>query len=97
MRPVIGITAYAEEAVTWGVWTLPASVVPETVSDPSAPVPYGPRGTRHSGLYGPMFAIPAATRNVEAAWELVKFAASPEQIADVAARHVPRAMQTLTR
>ena len=28
MRPVIGITAYAEEAVTWGVWTLPASVVP---------------------------------------------------------------------
>ena len=45
-----------------------------------APVPYGPRGTRHSGLYGPMFAIPAATRNVEAAWELVKFAASPEQI-----------------
>lgn len=43
-------------------------------------VPYGPRGTRHSGLYGPVFAIPAATRNVEAAWELVKFAASPEQI-----------------
>ena len=25
MRPVIGITAYAEEAVSWGVWTLPAS------------------------------------------------------------------------
>jgi len=45
-----------------------------------AAVPYGPRGTRHSGLYGPVFAIPAATRNVEAAWELVKFAASPEQI-----------------
>jgi multiple sugar transport system substrate-binding protein len=45
-----------------------------------APVPYGPRGTRHSGLYSPMFAIPAATRHVEAAWELVKFAASPEQI-----------------
>ena len=45
-----------------------------------APVPYGPRGTRHSGLYGPMFAIPAASRHVEAAWELVKFAASPAQI-----------------
>jgi ABC-type glycerol-3-phosphate transport system substrate-binding protein len=45
-----------------------------------APVPYGPRGTRHSGLYGPVFAIPAASRQVEAAWELVKFAASPEQI-----------------
>jgi len=45
-----------------------------------APVPHGPRGTRHSGLYGPMFAIPASTGNVEAAWELVKFAASPEQI-----------------
>jgi sorbitol/mannitol transport system substrate-binding protein len=45
-----------------------------------APVPYGPRGTRHSGLYGPVFAIPTATRHVDAAWELVKFAASPEQI-----------------
>jgi len=27
MRPVIGITAYAEEA-TWGVWTLPAALIP---------------------------------------------------------------------
>jgi ABC-type glycerol-3-phosphate transport system substrate-binding protein len=45
-----------------------------------APVPYGPSGTRHSGLYGPMFAIPRATRNVDAAWELLKFAASPQQI-----------------
>jgi ABC-type glycerol-3-phosphate transport system substrate-binding protein len=45
-----------------------------------APVPYGPSGTRHSGLYGPMFAIPRATRNVDAAWELLKFAASPDQI-----------------
>ena len=26
-RPVIGITAYAEEA-TWGVWTLPAALIP---------------------------------------------------------------------
>src|SRR5438132_54848 len=28
MRPVIGITAYAEEDVRWGVWTLPATLVP---------------------------------------------------------------------
>jgi gamma-glutamyl-gamma-aminobutyrate hydrolase PuuD len=27
MRPIIGITAYAEEA-TWGVWTLPAALIP---------------------------------------------------------------------
>src|SRR5215471_3404024 len=27
MRPVIGITAYAEEA-TWGAWTLPAALIP---------------------------------------------------------------------
>jgi len=27
MRPVIGITAYAEEA-SWGVWTLPAALIP---------------------------------------------------------------------
>jgi putative glutamine amidotransferase len=28
MRPVIGITAYAEPSVSWGVWDLPASLVP---------------------------------------------------------------------
>jgi gamma-glutamyl-gamma-aminobutyrate hydrolase PuuD len=28
MRPVIGITAYAEPSVRWGVWDLPAAVVP---------------------------------------------------------------------
>src|SRR5438128_1356547 len=27
MRPIVGITAYAEEA-TWGVWTLPAALIP---------------------------------------------------------------------
>src|SRR5207237_2978077 len=27
MRPIIGITAYAEEA-TWGAWTLPAALIP---------------------------------------------------------------------
>jgi putative glutamine amidotransferase len=28
MRPVIGITAYAEPSVSWGVWDVPASLVP---------------------------------------------------------------------
>jgi gamma-glutamyl-gamma-aminobutyrate hydrolase PuuD len=28
MRPVIGITAYAEPSVRWGVWDLPAALVP---------------------------------------------------------------------
>ena len=28
MRPVIGITAYAEPSVRWGVWDLPAAIVP---------------------------------------------------------------------
>src|SRR5438445_1010944 len=28
MRPVIGITAYAEEHVRWGAWDLPAALVP---------------------------------------------------------------------
>jgi ABC-type glycerol-3-phosphate transport system substrate-binding protein len=46
----------------------------------AALVPHGPRGTRHTGLYGPVFAIPARSEQVEAAWELIKFAASPEQI-----------------
>src|SRR5207237_10839479 len=27
MRPIIGITAYAEEA-SWGAWTLPAALIP---------------------------------------------------------------------
>src|SRR5712691_3820458 len=29
MRPIIGITAYAEEA-TWGVWTQACALVPQT-------------------------------------------------------------------
>src|SRR5581483_9792695 len=28
MRPVIGITAYAEDHVRWGAWDLPAALVP---------------------------------------------------------------------
>jgi putative glutamine amidotransferase len=28
MRPVIGITAYAEPSVRWGVWDVPAAVIP---------------------------------------------------------------------
>jgi gamma-glutamyl-gamma-aminobutyrate hydrolase PuuD len=28
MRPVIGITAYAEPSVSWGAWELPAALVP---------------------------------------------------------------------
>lgn len=28
MRPVIGITAYAEPVVRWGVWELPAALIP---------------------------------------------------------------------
>ena len=28
MRPLIGITAYAEPSVSWGVWEVPAAVIP---------------------------------------------------------------------
>ena len=28
MRPVIGITAYAEPEVSWGAWNVPAAVIP---------------------------------------------------------------------
>ena len=28
MRPIIGITAYAEPLVTWGHWKLPAALIP---------------------------------------------------------------------
>jgi putative glutamine amidotransferase len=28
MRPVVGITTYAEQGVSWGAWTLPAALVP---------------------------------------------------------------------
>jgi multiple sugar transport system substrate-binding protein len=46
----------------------------------AALVPHGPRGTRHTGLYSPVFAIPARSEHVEAAWQLIQFAASAEQI-----------------
>jgi multiple sugar transport system substrate-binding protein len=46
----------------------------------AAPVPHGPRGTRHTGLYSPVFAIPARSERAEAGWQLIQFATSVEQI-----------------
>jgi ABC-type glycerol-3-phosphate transport system substrate-binding protein len=46
----------------------------------AAPVPLGPRGTRHTGLYSPVFAIPARSEQAEAGWQLIQFATSAEQI-----------------
>lgn len=55
-------------------------------------VPAGPGGDRHAGMYAPAWNIPASSRNKEAAWEFIKWAASPEPAAiDLASGHLEQA------
>ena len=48
-----------------------------------APVPYNPAGTRVATMHADNFTIPEASENKEAAWEVMKWITSPEQIVDV--------------
>jgi ABC-type glycerol-3-phosphate transport system substrate-binding protein len=52
----------------------------------TAPIPAGPLGTRHAGLYCPPYAIPSRSREKAAAWQLAKFLCAPEQLLDDALR-----------
>ncbi len=45
-----------------------------------AVVPAAPGGNRCAGLYGPAYAIPVKSPVKQAAWELMKFLCSPEQL-----------------
>jgi ABC-type glycerol-3-phosphate transport system substrate-binding protein len=52
----------------------------------TAPIPAGPLGSRHAGLYCPPYAIPSGAHEKEAAWLLAKFLCAPEQVLDDALR-----------
>ncbi len=48
-----------------------------------APVPLNPSGTRVATMHADNFTIPESSENKEAAWEVMKWITSPEQIVDV--------------
>jgi ABC-type glycerol-3-phosphate transport system substrate-binding protein len=48
----------------------------------TAPMPVGPLGTRHVGLYTPPYAIPSRSEAKREAWELAKFLCSETQVLD---------------
>jgi ABC-type glycerol-3-phosphate transport system substrate-binding protein len=48
----------------------------------TAPMPIGPLGTRHVGLYTPPYAIPSRAEAKREAWELAKFLCSEAQVLD---------------
>ncbi|MCO6452560.1 MAG: sugar ABC transporter substrate-binding protein [Caldilineales bacterium] len=55
-------------------------------------IPAGPGGDRHAGLYAPAWNIPAASRHPEAAWQFIRWAASPEPAAiDLTSGHLEQA------
>ena len=45
-------------------------------------VPAGPGGDRHAGLYAPAWNIPSSSRNPEAAWQFIRWAAGAEPASD---------------
>ncbi|MBX7234653.1 MAG: sugar ABC transporter substrate-binding protein [Caldilineales bacterium] len=58
----------------------------------AALVPAGPGGDRHAGLYAPAWNIPAASRQPEAAWQFIRWAAGPEPAAiDLLSGHIEQA------
>jgi multiple sugar transport system substrate-binding protein len=48
-----------------------------------APLPYNHKGTRVARIHADNFTIPEAAENKEAAWEVMKWLASPDHITDV--------------
>lgn len=61
----------------------------------AALVPAGPGGDRHAGLYAPAWNIPSSSRNPEAAWQFIRWAAGAEPAAiDLASGHIEQARLT---
>ena len=58
-------------------------------------VPAGPGGDRHAGMYAPAWNIPSSSKNQEAAWQFIRWAASAEPAAiDLASGHLEQARLT---
>lgn len=61
----------------------------------AALVPAGAGGDRHAGLYGPAWNIPAGSREPEAAWQFIRWAAGEEAAAtDLASGHLEQGRLT---
>ena len=64
-------------------WFMPEGLVDLTFEHDLAPLPYNNKGTRVSRIHADNFTMPEAAENKEAAWEVMKWLASPEHITDV--------------
>jgi len=64
-------------------WFMPEGLVDLPFEHDLAPLPYNNKGTRVSRIHADNFTIPDQAANKEAAWEVMKWLASPEHIVDV--------------
>ncbi len=64
-------------------WFMPEGLVDLTFEHDIAPLPYNQKGTRVARIHADNFTIPEEAENRDAAWEVMKWLASPEQINDV--------------
>lgn len=64
-------------------WFFPEGLVELPFEYDIAPLPYNHKGTRVSRIHADTFTIPAEAENKEAAWEVLKWLTSADQIVDV--------------
>ena len=64
-------------------WFMPEGLVDLPFEHDLAPVPFNHKGTRVARIHADNFTMPEAAENKEAAWEVMKWLASPEHIVDV--------------
>lgn len=64
-------------------WFMPEGLVDLTFEHDLAPLPYNQKGTRVARIHADNFTIPEAAENKDAAWEVMKWLASPEHVVDV--------------
>jgi len=64
-------------------WFFPEGLVDLPFGYDLAPLPYNHQGTRVARIHADNFTIPEAAQNKDAAWEVMKWLASPEHIVDV--------------
>jgi multiple sugar transport system substrate-binding protein len=64
-------------------WFFPEGLVDLTFEYDIGAMPYNNKGTRVAPIHADNFTIPDAAENKEAAWEVMKWLASPEHVTDV--------------
>lgn len=64
-------------------WFMPEGLVDLPFEHDLAPLPYNHKGTRVARIHADNFTMPEKAENKDAAWEVMKWLASPEHITDV--------------